>query len=155
MRMSPAKLLALALVGTALHVHAAALKVGDPFPKLPETPAGKVVIVDFWASWCNPCKSSFPVLEELHQKYADLGVVIIGVNVDDKRAEMEQFLKEHKATFPIVHDADKHLVAAADIATMPTSFILDGTGHIRAIHNGFHGDKTKQQYITEIESLLK
>jgi len=160
---SPAKAILLGLLCTAT-AQAGPLQIGDKFPDLatyklegtlPADLAGKVVIVDFWASWCAPCKASFPVLEELHQKFADRGVVILAINVDDKRTAMEGFLKEHRATFPIVRDAAKQLVAAANIATMPTSFILDRTGHIRAVHNGFHGDKTKQQYLAEIEALLK
>ena len=140
------------------------LKVGDAFPnladaklegQLPADLAGKIVVVDFWASWCSPCKASFPVLNELQQQYADKGVVIIGVNVDEKRAEMDGFLKQHAATFTVVRDAEKKLVSQANISTMPTSFVLDVTGKVHAIHNGFHGDSTKKQYITELDELLK
>ncbi|MEI6085211.1 MAG: TlpA disulfide reductase family protein [Verrucomicrobiota bacterium] len=153
--------LALALLAVAA---TSQLKVGDAFPsladsklegQLPADLAGKIVIVDFWASWCSPCKASFPVLNELHQQYADKGVVILGVNVDEKRADMDGFLKQHPATFTIVRDAEKKLVARANINTMPTSFILDATGKVRFVHNGFHGDTTKKQYITEIDELLK
>lgn len=142
----------------------AELKPGDKFPdlagfklegKLPETLKGKIVIVDFWASWCLPCAASFPVLEELHQRYKDRDVVIVGINVDEKPGKMETFLKKHPVAFSIVRDAQQKLVSVANVETMPTSFILDATGKVRFIHNGFHGDETKQQYIREIESLMK
>ena len=139
------------------------IKTGDAFPDLskfklegqvPASLAGKVVIVDFWASWCSPCKASFPVLNELQKTYGDK-VVVIGVNVDEKRAEMDGFLKQHAADFAVVRDADKQLVALANINTMPTSFVLDTTGKVRSIHNGFRGDATKKQYVAEIVELLK
>jgi thiol-disulfide isomerase/thioredoxin len=141
----------------------AGVKTGDSFPdlakfklegQLPASLAGKVVVVDFWASWCGPCKASFPVLNELQKTYGDK-LVVIGVNLDDKRAEMDGFLKQHAADFTVVRDADKQLVALANINTMPTSFVLDGTGKVRSIHNGFHGDATKKQYVAEIDELLK
>ena len=139
------------------------LKTGDAFPELakfklegqlPESLAGKVVIVDFWASWCSPCKASFPVLDELQKTYGDK-VVVIGVNVDEKRAEMDGFLKQHAASFTIVRDAGQKLVAQANISTMPTSFVIDTAGKVYSVHTGFHGDATKKQYIAEIEELLK
>lgn len=140
------------------------LKTGDKFPdltsfklegKLPDSLKGKIVIVDFWASWCGPCASSFPALNELHQHYKERGVVIVAVSVDEQSAKMEMFLKKHPVAFSIVRDAEQKLVSLANVETMPTSFILDGEGKIRFIHNGFHGEETKQQYIREIESLLK
>ncbi len=141
----------------------AALKVGDALPdlasfklegKLPDTLKGKVVIVDFWASWCAPCAKSFPVLDELQKKYGDK-LVIIGVNVDEKKTNMEKFLEKHAVSFTIVRDADQKLVAAAEPTTMPTSFVIDGTGKVCFLHNGFHGEDTHKEYLTEIESLLK
>lgn len=141
----------------------AALKVGDAFPnlasfslegKLPESLKGKVVIIDFWASWCAPCAESFPVLETLHKKYGDR-LVVVGVNVDEKATSMETFLKKHAITFTIVRDAGQKLVATVAPETMPASFILDGENKVRFRHNGFHGETTRKEYISEIEALLK
>lgn len=141
----------------------AALKVGDTLPdlasfklegKLPESLKGKIVIVDFWASWCLPCAKSFPVLDELQKKYGDK-VVVLAVNVDEKAANMEKFLKKTPVTFTVVRDGEHKLVAAAEPETMPTSFILDGEGKVRFVHKGFHGEDTRKEYISEIESLLK
>jgi thiol-disulfide isomerase/thioredoxin len=150
------------LAGTFLTAQAA-LKVGDALPdlasfnlegKLPDTLKGKVVIVDFWASWCLPCAKSFPVLDELQKKYGDR-LVIVAVNVDEKAANMDDFLKKHPVSFTIVRDANQKLVAVVEPATMPTSFILDGEGKVRFLHNGFHGEDTRKEYLAEIDSLLK
>jgi thiol-disulfide isomerase/thioredoxin len=141
----------------------AELKAGDSFPDLksfkvegtlPESLKGKVVFVDFWASWCNPCKESFPVLNELMKKYSSRGFVIIGVNLDETKADMEHFLKDEPASFTVVRDASETVAKKLGIRTFPSSFILDADGKVRFIHSGYHGEKTKKQYIEEIESLL-
>ena len=138
-------------------------KVGDSLPdlaahklegKLPEL-KGKVVLVDFWASWCVPCAKSFPAMDELYHKYKDRGLVVVAVSVDDKAADMEKFLKKHSASFTVVRDAAHSLVAAADVSTMPTAFIVDREGKVRFVHSGFRGEETKKQYSEQIESLLK
>jgi thiol-disulfide isomerase/thioredoxin len=149
------------LAGNSL---AAGVKAGDSFPdlagfklegKLPEGTKGKVVLVDFWASWCEPCKQSFPVMEELHKRYADRGLVIIAINVDENRPDMEAFLKKNVATFAVLRDANQKLVEKAGIATMPSSFLLDRDGKVRFTHTGFRGAETKKKYEEEIETLLK
>ena len=141
----------------------AALKVGDALPdlatfklegKLPDELKGKIILVDFWASWCTPCAKSFPVLDELQKKYGDK-VVVLGINVDEKREKMDAFLAKHPVSFTVVRDAEQKLVAAVEPAAMPTSFILDATGKVRFLHNGFHGEDTRKEYVSEIESLLK
>ena len=93
-------------------------------------------------------------MDELQKKYGDR-LVIIAVNVDEKAANMKKFLEKHPVSFTTVRDASQKLVAAAEPATMPTSFILDGDGKVRFRHTGFHGKDTRKEYITEIESLLK
>lgn len=139
------------------------LKVGDALPelstfglegKLPGDFKGKVVLLDFWASWCGPCKESFPVMDELQQKYGDKGLVILAVNVDEKVAAMNDFLKDHPVKFTIVHDATKKLVGTANIASMPTSFLIGKDGKVVAIHKGFHGKETAKEYVAEVEKLL-
>jgi thiol-disulfide isomerase/thioredoxin len=143
---------------------AGSVKAGDSFPdlagfklegKLPEATKGKVVLVDFWASWCEPCKQSFPVMEELHKRYADRGLVIIAINVDENRPDMEAFLKKNAATFIVLRDANQKLVERTGIATMPSSFLLDRDGKVRFAHTGFRGEETRKKYEEEIEALLK
>ena len=152
---------ALSLAGRTI---AAGIKTGDAFPelgafklegKLPDSTKGKIVMVDFWASWCEPCKQSFPAMEELHKRYSDRGLLIIAVNVDENRPDMEAFLKKNAATFTVVRDANQKLVEKAGIATMPSSFLIDRDGKVRFAHTGFRGAETKKKYEEEIESLLK
>ncbi|MEI6147886.1 MAG: TlpA disulfide reductase family protein [bacterium] len=117
--------------------------------------AGKVVLLDFWASWCGPCKASFPALDELQGRYAARGLVVIAVNLDDKSEAMQAFLKEHPVAFTVVRDASHKLVQLADVQSMPSSFVIDRSGKVRFIHTGFHGQKTIEAYTTQIESLLQ
>ena len=158
------KLTLAALLAGAWFAAHAALKVGDAMPdlasfklegKLPESLKGKVVVVDFWASWCGPCKESFPVMNELQKKYGEKGVVILAINEDEDAGDMKDFLKDNAATFTVVRDPKQKLVAVAGVPTMPSSFIFDGDGKVRFTHNGFHGAETRKQYEQEIESLLK
>jgi len=139
------------------------LKAGDSFPdlasfnlegKLPADLKGKVVLVDFWASWCGPCKESFPVMDQLSQKFAKDGLVILAVNLDDDKAAMDDFLKDHKAGFTVVRDASKKLVGAVNIPSMPSSFLLGPDGKVVAVHKGFHGKETADAYEKEISGLL-
>jgi thiol-disulfide isomerase/thioredoxin len=164
MNTSPLKKLTLAalLAGTFFTANAA-LKVGDTLPDLagyklegplPAGLKGKVVIVDFWASWCRPCAELFPVLDELQKKYGDR-LVVLAVNVDEQPANMKKFLTRHQISFNVVRDSEQKLVAAAAPETMPTSFVLDGDGRVCFQHNGFHGEATRREYVSEIESLLK
>ena len=136
---------------------------GDTFPDLSKfemegsIPAikGKIVLIDFFASWCVPCKASFPVMQELQKKFADQGFVIIGVNVDTKKSDMDRFLKKNPVDFVTVRDAQTKLVSTMKITAMPSSYLLDREGKIRAVHSGFHGEETRKQYLAEIEALLK
>jgi len=142
----------------------AAWKPGDALPpldsfklegKLPDKLKGHVILLDFWASWCTPCRKSFPAMEELYKHFADQGVIIIAVNVDENRADMERFLKGMNVSFTTVRDAQQKLVAAADVGTMPTSFLIDRAGKIRFVHTGFLGDQTVKEYREQIQLLLK
>jgi thiol-disulfide isomerase/thioredoxin len=156
-----------ALFALLLLIQASALagwKIGDALPdlgaqglegKLPDSLKDKVVLVDFWASWCVPCAESFPVMEKLHQSYKDQGLVIIAVNTDEKPASMQKFLKKHAVTFTVVRDAAQKLVGLADAPTMPTSFLIGRDGKIRHIHAGYRASETPKQYTAEIEELLK
>jgi len=99
--------------------------------------AGKVAIVDFWATWCGPCKQSFPKLEEL-AKQNQGKVQVVGISVDDKSDGVADFAKSNGATFPIGWD-DGHAIANRwKVDSMPTTYILDSSGTIRYIHAGYH-----------------
>ena len=152
---------ALVLIGS-LDVPAT-LKEGDAFPdlaqyelegKLPDL-RGKVVLVDFFASWCGPCNESFPVMEELHKKFAGRGLIVVAINLDKNKEDMADFLKLHPASFVIVRDASNKLVRQIKIPTMPSSLLIDQNGKIHAFHRGFRGEETRKKYTEEIEALLK
>lgn len=139
-----------------------AVKVGQSIPKLsqllpgasvPNT-SGKVVLVDFWASWCAPCAKSFPCLNKLQAKYASKGLVIIGIGVDDDAAKHKAFADKMKASFSVVHDTSHKAAGFFNPSTMPSSYLVDRKGVIRHIHTGFNGSKTETEYTTEIEALL-
>lgn len=149
-----------ALPGTALFSAESRWAEGSPLPSLASyglegsIPSfkGKVLLIDFWASWCTPCKASFPTLNHLHETLSSRGLVVLGVNVDEKAADRDRFLKSTPASFPVVRDAGQKLVAAANVKTMPTSFIVDRAGIIRHVHSGFHKKDaaTLEQQITAL-----
>lgn len=98
---------------------------------------GKVVVVDFWASWCVPCRRSFPWLDEMQSKYGEQGLIVIGVNMDADPSEAESFLQEFPVHFRIVRDADGTLARRYDVIAMPSSYVIDRSGNIAARHLGF------------------
>lgn len=111
--------------------------------------AGKVVVVDFWASWCVPCRRSFPWLNAMHDKYAGQGLVIVGVNLDMEQGDATKFLEEYPAEFAIVYDRDKELARQYGVVAMPSSYVIGRDGRVTAKHMGF---KVKQQ--DEYEALI-
>jgi len=98
---------------------------------------GQVVVVDFWASWCAPCRRSIPWLNAMQAKYSDRGLVVIGVNVDKERRDAEKFLTETPAHFQILFDSQGQLPAKYGVAAMPSSFVFDRNGTLIAKHLGF------------------
>jgi len=153
-------LLALTAVGRA------DVKVGETFPALapagvvnlaggdlPAT-AGQVVLVDFWASWCAPCKASFPAMAKLHADLAPRGLVIAAVSIDEKAPAALAFWKKQSPPFATLHDREQKLVKQVVVPTMPTSYLLDRAGKVRFVHEGFHGDASDKQIRREIETLL-
>jgi len=140
------------------------LKAGDLFPQLArfelegELPAslkGRVVVVDFWASWCGPCRKTFPVMEELHHRYAKRGLVILAVNEDKSRTAMDEFLKENPVTFTVLRDAKRKLAAEVKVPALPTSYLLDSLGKVRSIQPGARTAKNSKAFIKEVEALLE
>lgn len=103
---------------------------------------GKVVMVDFWASWCLPCLKSFPWLSEMQAKYRDRGLVVVGINLDKTTAEAEKFLKRVPHDFTILYDPAGAVAAAYSVKAMPSSYLIDRKGGLVLEHGGFRdGDK--------------
>jgi thiol-disulfide isomerase/thioredoxin len=155
-------ILALALVVASLQIAAAGWEAGMEVPSLDEyslsgdVPSleGKVTLIDFWASWCAPCKAAFPEMDNLYQEFGDKGFQIIAVSVDQKERSMQQFLDRRKPSFTTVHDGSQKLVEQAGIQVMPTSFMVDKKGVIRFVHEGWHGKKSAENLNEEIQTLL-
>jgi thiol-disulfide isomerase/thioredoxin len=136
--------------GSTFPVLTSAGLVGAP---LPDT-SGRVVLVDFWASWCAPCKASFPAYTRLQAAYADRGLAVIAVSVDESPDAFAAFVAKMKPGFVTVHDAGQKLVGAVRVPTMPTSYLVDRSGKVRFVHAGFHGDQTERELRREIVTLL-
>jgi len=151
----------LGVLGGGSAAFAAGWKVDEKLPNLatfglegslPEL-KGKVVYLDFWASWCAPCKASFPVLSKWQQEFSAKGFTVLAVSVDTTSSEMAAFLKKYGVGFPVVRDAGQQLVAAADVCSMPTAFLIDRKGQIRVVHNGFR-EKDEELLAGQIKALL-
>ncbi len=116
---------------------------------------GKVVIIDFWASWCGPCKKVSPILQELHTAYAKKGLVIIGANMGEQAGKSKQiaaeYAKKNKYTYAFTVENDK-LATAWGVTGIPHFVVIDKKGIVRRVDTGFPG---KDNYVKLIESLLK
>ena len=110
---------------------------------------GKVVVLDFWASWCVPCRRSFPWMNSIQEKYSDSGLVIIGVNMDSDASDAVNFLQEYPAEFKIINDPDGDLAREYEVIAMPSSYVFDRNGALVTRHLGF---KVKRQ--DEYEAIL-
>lgn len=142
---------------------ASGIKVGSKAPtfamdslngagKVTITP-GKVTLVDFWATWCEPCKKSFPKYQELYVKYKASGLEIAALSVDDEKGEIPGFAKTHKAKFPVGWDDGKKVAGQYKPENMPTAYIVDKEGVVRFVHNGYH-DGEEKEIEKEIKSLF-
>lgn len=103
---------------------------------------GKVVVVDFWATWCGPCKEAFPKLEQLSKQNAG-SVVVVGVAADDTKDGVLDWARAQGATFPIGWDDGHSIAKRWNVSKMPTTFILDGSGTVRFVHEGYHDDEAE------------
>lgn len=141
----------------------ATVVAGDAFPALgeaalsggavPDT-TGSVVLVDFWASWCAPCKASFPAFARLHADYAARGLVIVAVSVDEKPAAYTRFVEQQRPPFATLLDERQRLVQAVQVPAMPTSYLIGRDGRVRSVHQGFHGAASERTLRAEIDALL-
>jgi len=115
---------------------------------------GKVVYLDFWASWCGPCKLSFPYMGRLSRRYSSEDLVIITDNLDHDIAKAQLFLDEANSRIPVIFDSKGVLATRFNVHDMPTSVLIDREGKVRYIHKGFFQDK-EDEYTSHVRELIK
>lgn len=114
---------------------------------------GKVVLLDFWASWCGPCKEELPELEKIKAAYAAKGVAVVTVNIDKDRENAQSMVKKLKLTLAVALDPSGGTAGKYGLPTMPSSYVVDKTGVVRYVHEGFRsGDQEKMK--RELDELL-
>lgn len=142
-----------------------ALETNDTAPNCALTPLGdtqryqlnqfrgKVLYIDFWASWCGPCAKSFPFLNELNMRLKDRGLQIIGVNLDENPKDAQDFLATYPANFTVTADINEQCARDFGVKAMPSSYLIDRKGIIRHVHLGFRTGESKELQ-TWVEQLL-
>jgi cytochrome c biogenesis protein CcmG/thiol:disulfide interchange protein DsbE len=144
--------LALGLFGGVFTAPAAAIGTGTMAPEIGlkdmsgrsvsmSALKGKVVLVDFWASWCAPCREELPVLEALYKKYRAQGFEVVAVNQDQSADNVRRFLSTTRLSFSVVHDRGGSVASRYAPTKMPSSFILDRKGIVRHVHAGFRASE--------------
>jgi thiol-disulfide isomerase/thioredoxin len=152
------------LIATFFFSNGYAASIGEPSPdcvltSLNNTPVhfhkyeGKVLYVDFWASWCTSCVQSFPFLNQLTHEFGEQGLHIIGVNLDEKVDDALAFLGHHPSQFTIANHGGEQCAKSFDVQAMPTSYVIDKHGVIRHIHQGFR-EGEMAELKTQITQLL-
>jgi peroxiredoxin len=115
---------------------------------------GKVVMLNFWASWCGPCRQEMPLLDQMHKRYSSLGFTMIGVNVESNTADAEKWLQQTPVSFPVLFDKENKVSKLYDVNAMPSTVFIDRKGNVRALHRGYKpGDES--EYLNQIRALLK
>ena len=115
---------------------------------------GQVVMLNFWASWCGPCRQEMPLLESIYKKYNRLGFTMIGVNVEPDSNAANEWMKATPVSFPILYDKDSKVSKMYDVAGMPSTVIIDRTGKVRVLHRGYKpGDEN--EYLDSIRTLVR
>jgi thiol-disulfide isomerase/thioredoxin len=115
---------------------------------------GRVVYVDFWATWCPPCRKSFPWMEEMHTRYQEDGLTIVAISIDAKHELAEKFVQDLKPSFIIAHDPGKETAKLYKLRAMPSSYLIDRNGNIISTHLGFRTSRSNKLE-AEIKAVLK
>ncbi|MBV8783757.1 MAG: TlpA family protein disulfide reductase [Gammaproteobacteria bacterium] len=115
---------------------------------------GQVVMLNFWASWCGPCRQEMPLLEGIYKKYGKMGFVLLGVNVEPDSQAAQEWLKQTPVSFPILFDKDSKVSKLYEVAGMPSTVIIDRSGKVRMLHRGYKpGDEN--EYQDSIRTLIR
>lgn len=115
---------------------------------------GQVVLLNFWASWCGPCRQEMPLLNVLYKRYSKLGFTILGVNVDTDSSKANHYLRDVKVSFPILYDTQNAVVKKYNVNAMPTTVIIDKNGKMRYLHQGYKPGY-ENDYRKEVIELLR
>ena len=115
---------------------------------------GQVIMLNFWATWCAPCREEMPQLNRLYEQYRRGGFVLLGVNIDDKPKAAEDLAQQLKLTFPVLFDADKQVSRRYDVDAMPSTLLIDRDGNVQYIHRGYRAGVEKQ-YEEKLRELLR
>jgi len=115
---------------------------------------GDVVMVNFWATWCAPCRQEMPHLEALYQRYKDLGFTLLAVNVEDNRAGADKWLAERPVSFPVLFDPKNEVSKLYDVVAMPSTVMVGRDGTMRYIHHGYQPGY-ENEYQSQIRALLR
>lgn len=115
---------------------------------------GNIIVINFWASWCGPCRKEMPVLQKLHEQYQELGTYVWGVNVEQENQAGKDFLKTVKVDFPIFFDASNKVSADYEVEAMPTTVIIDRNGVVRYVFKGYQ-DGYEKKYAKAIKKLIR
>jgi thiol-disulfide isomerase/thioredoxin len=115
---------------------------------------GQVVMINFWASWCGPCRQEMPLLEQMYKRYSPLGFTLLGVNVEANSKDAEKLLANVPVSFPVLFDKDNKVSKLYDVNAMPSTVFIDRKGNVRYLHRGYKaGDES--EYLNQIRALLK
>lgn len=115
---------------------------------------GEVVMLNFWASWCGPCRQEMPLMDELYEQYKDLGFTILAVNVDEDRAEAHRFLDKVPVSYPILYDPESNVSEQYEVQAMPTTVMIDRDGNARFLHRGYQPGY-EDEYEEQIRQLVR
>ncbi|HEX3838039.1 MAG TPA: TlpA disulfide reductase family protein [Steroidobacteraceae bacterium] len=115
---------------------------------------GQVVMINFWASWCVPCRQEMPLLESIYKKYKPLGFTLIGVNVEPDQKEAENFLKQTPVSFPVLFDAKSKVSGLYNVQVMPTTVFIDRKGNVRLVHQSYQPG-AENLYMDQIRTLIR
>jgi len=115
---------------------------------------GKVVLINFWASWCGPCRKEMPILEQLNRQYRSKGLALIGINVEPDSQAALQWLRATPVSFPILFDTDSRVSKLYQVAGMPNTVIVDRRGTVRYIHRGYQAG-AENDYLDQIRQLIR
>jgi thiol-disulfide isomerase/thioredoxin len=115
---------------------------------------GQVVMINFWASWCGPCRHEMPLLDQMYKRYSALGFTLLAVNVESDTKDAEKWLQQTPVTFPVLFDKENKVSKLYEVNAMPSSVFIDRKGNVRYLHRGYkNGDES--EYLNQIRALLK